>query len=682
MQKFYTLESLIRAGRIKAEQCETVSFDLFDTLLIRRIHDPDLVKLPVARYIASLAKGQGISIRPGKVQQLRDSIENDHRRQTAKAFDDHEACYPRFMSELLQTIFSEQKADHLLEMVTEYELSMENSMLVPRKQLVDWLVELAEAGKRIFVVSDIYLPAVHLRKLIDRAGFLDKVEAVISSADTFLAKASGHAFPLIEKDHSLDKTSWLHIGDNPISDGLRPSEFGLPALVIHDLSERQRKSIVKRYYNYALGVPIWRGRVLQQLMQPHEGENIDRPPLYNEGYNFMAPMIGGFVQHIAEQCRTNNITKIFFLSREGWTFKQFWEKAVPLLYPDKNLPEIEYLYVSRMALAGASCAHQGLTQANVNITFLPPGNKDFSDVCRIFSLDIDSLVSHLQRFDLQPDTCLSPLYEAYEQVYSKRLEEMLDDEEFQKEIKNQTAPKNEAMCRYFESVGFFNHEKVAIVDIGWLGTIQRFLFEAVQHRSDSPQCFGFLLGATRGIPYPASEKNRLEGVIYDKDRFNFPASSILYARDLFEEACRAPHPTLNGYKLTDDGYQLEFRTAKDSFGQAEKEQDSYFKPLQQGIIDAAERYGGASSLLGYGLEDYRPWYSYLLVSKMAFPSTKEVINTRHKHHLDDFHGKNKPDMPNLKQKKQLWELSETRLRWRPFLRLGYFIKHLQERLKY
>lgn len=664
-----------------ARKCETVSFDLFDTLLIRRIHDPDLVKLPVARYIASLAMKKNIDIRQEKVQQLRDSIENNHRQETAKSFDDHEACYPRFMLELLQTVFAEQMDDSLLDKVTKYELAMENSMLVPRQLLVDWLDELAEAGKRIFIVSDIYLPSEHLRTLVDHAGFLDKVEAVISSADTFLAKASGHAFPLIEKDYNLDKTSWLHVGDNPISDGLRPSEFGIQALVIHDISERQRKSIVKRYYNYSLGVPIWRGRVLQQLMQPHEGENINRPPLYNEGYNFMAPMIGGFVQYIAEQCRSKDITKIFFLSREGWTFKRFWEKSIPLLYPDKNLPEIEYLYVSRMALAGAACAHQGLTFANVNIAFLPSGNKNFIDVCRIFSLDIEPLSEHLERFELLPDTCLSSLYTDYDQSHTKKLRHLLDDEQFQREVRRQTAPKNRAMELYFESVGFFDHRKVAIVDIGWLGTIQRFLFEAVQHRADCPQCCGMLFGATRGIPYPSTEKNQIEGIIYDKDRFNFSASTILYAQDLFEEACRAPHPTLNGYRLTEDGFELEFRTAKDSLGKAEKEQDSYFQPLQQGIIDAAEQYGAASSILGYSLTDYRPWYSYLLVSKMAFPKTSEVVNTRHKHHLDDFHGKNKPDGPKLKVKKQLWQLSKMQLSFRPFLRIGHFIRHLQERLK-
>ena len=99
--------------------------------------------------------------------------------------------------------------------------------------------------------------------------------------------------------------------------------------------------------------------------------------MYTEGYNFLGPLICMFVHLVAQRCRENNITKVFFLSREGWMFKQVWEKTMPMLYPDGKLPQIEYLYVSRQALAGASCAHEGLTQEKADIVFLPAGNRCF-----------------------------------------------------------------------------------------------------------------------------------------------------------------------------------------------------------------------------------------------------------------------------------------------------------------
>ncbi len=660
---------------------ETVSFDLFDTLLIRRIHDPDLVKLPVARFISEKAKALGLNFSPDHAQHVRDTVEQRQRQETAKNFKDHEACYPIFMQRTLAELFQDNYSDELLEEVTLYEMAMENAVLVPRRNLVEWLQELHAQNKKIFIVSDVYLSATFLEGLVSYAGFAPFVHHVVSSADTFLAKASGEAFPFLKEKYSLDPQKWIHIGDNPISDGIRPSEFGISALVLDDHSEKQRKAIVKRQLNYSKGRPFWRGRALQQLMLPLEAENRQCEPLYLEGHNFLAPLIGVFIQQLAEKCTDLGVEKIFFLSREGYTFKKFWEKAVPFLYPLNNVPDVEYLYVSRMALAGASCAYQGLTKANADIVFLPPGNRDFRDICRVFSLEIEGLMPYLSRYQLKADTILSPLHDGYLPENTSNYHALLEDQEFQLEIKSQTRDANDALQLYLEDLGFYKFDKVALVDIGWLGTIPRFFYEAIQHRSSHPTCHNLLFGATRGLEYPESNKNRIYGLVYDKDRFDFAASSVMYSRDLFEEACKAPHPTLNGYKLKDDGYELIFRNTEDDIGKAEQKQDSYFAPLQKGVFDAASKFGAAAVLLGFASKDYKPWLNYLLVTKMAFPSAEEVSNIRHHHHLDDFHGAHKPSKAFEKGKRrQLWDASKFSLRWNPFLRIKYFLLHLRERL--
>ena len=91
-------------------------------------------------------------------------------------------------------------------------------------------------------------------------------------------------------------------------------------------------------------------------------------------------------------------------------------KPLPTLFPDNDLPEIEYLYVSRMALAGASCAYQGLTRTNADITFLPTGNRDFNDVCRIFGLDAEVLKPHLEVHHIEADTVLSPQHKGLQSI--------------------------------------------------------------------------------------------------------------------------------------------------------------------------------------------------------------------------------------------------------------------------
>ena len=678
---FYSLAKLVDHARNRLADFETFTFDLFDTLLIRRIHDPDLVKLPVAHYIAALAETHGIKKSWRTVQKTRDRVEQQQRQETGKKFEDHEACYPVFMEQTLKEIFGSSYQVGILEDVTRYELEMESRVLVPRKLFTDLLKELKDLNKRVIIVSDVYLPSTHLKILVERAGLLSLVEDVVSSADTFLAKASGQAFPLVQEQFKIDTSAWLHIGDNPISDGLRPSEYGIASLVLKDSDEKFRKALIKRYQNYSRGRPFYRGRALQQLMLPLEAENVDRDDLYIEGYNFLGPMIGAFAHHLANECRRLGLAKLFFFSREGYTFKKVWDTCTPVLFPDGNLPATEYLYVSRMALAGASCAHEGLTITSANIALLPPGNKNFRDIARIFQLDLNTLEAHLERHKLSADSVLSQLHEGYDQKYTVRFMELLEDLDFQDEIKNQTRESNEALIRYLREIGFFDHKQVAVADIGWLGTIQRFLYNAVKHLPECPRIHGYVFGATRGIPFKDDLKNDLTGVIYDRHKFDLGASSILYARDLFEEACRAPHPTIERYLLNDDGYELQFRSKDDDTGKAELEQDQYYSPLQQGIFDAAHTYGGAAAILGYSLEDFRPWFSYLLTAKLAFPKTAEVVTMRHRHHLDDFHGAAQPRKDKIKGPVPLWERGEFSLRFLPFLRARLFWRHIRTTLK-
>ena len=220
-----------------------------------------------------MAREQGHDWDWKQVQLKRDEIEQAMRDQTGETFEDHEACYPVFMMDTLRAIFADAADQALLEKVTAYELAMENAMLVARAGILEWVKELAAAGKRILVISDIYLPAKHLEVLLDHAGILQHVEAVISSADSFLAKASGRAYPYIAAHYDLLPRTWMHIGDNPISDGFRPHELGITALLLQDPEEHRRKAIAARHFFYSLKRPFWKGRLLQQLMAPLEGEN-------------------------------------------------------------------------------------------------------------------------------------------------------------------------------------------------------------------------------------------------------------------------------------------------------------------------------------------------------------------------------------------------------------------------
>ncbi len=84
-------------------------------------------------------------------------------------------------------------------------------------------------------------------------------------------------------------------------------------------------------------------------------------------------------------------------------------------------------------------------------------------------------------------------------------------------------------------------------------------------------------------------------------------------------------------------------------------------------------------MLGFSLEELKPWLNYLLVSRMAFPKTSEIEEIRHHHHLDDFHGQHKSK--EVLESKELWNCSRLKLRWRPLLRTEHFLRLIRDRLK-
>lgn len=678
-RSFPSIAALVDHAETLLPEIDTVSLDIFDTIFIRRVPDPDMVKLPVARYIADEAKELGIEIPFRQVMQSRNRIEQAHRQRNGQAHPDFEANYDHFMPEMLAEIFGDHIPDDLFRRVGDFEMFMEDSMLVLREGFERWIRSLHERGKHIFLISDIYLPAHYLKRLVAAKGIGDCIEDVVSSADSIRAKASGAAWPLVAERYGLDRNRWLHVGDNPISDGTRPAEFGLQALIIRDPGEHHRKSLATRYNFYASKRQFWKGRNLYQWMLPLEGENVKRDPLYVDGYNFLGYLLSVFIHRLIERCKDRNIEQVYFCSREGWTFMRVWEQMAPYYYPHGDAPKADYLYVSRMALAGASCGNHGMTRVSATVARFPAGNRDFRDVCRIFSLDIDPLRPFLDEVGLREDDPIGLNCDDRTPEIQQKFDDLLDNPGFQQEIRRQTNPANQALEKHLDSIGFFDHDKVAFVDIGWLGTIQHYLSDAMDHRSDMPRINGFLLGAIRLLPYRDTWENNMEGLIHDAERINFSSTLINYIKKLLEETCRAPHPTVMGYD-PETGEPV-FRHTDDAVGQDEKRQDKYYQPLREGIFDAARRYAAADQIYYYSSHETQIWLNHLLRTRVAFPKTREVMRLRHQVHQDDFFGQHQPSKRALKADQTLWDRSANNLRFNPFLRTATFLKHVKGLLR-
>ena len=193
------------------------------------------------------------------------------------------------------------------------------------------------------------------------------------------------------------------------------------------------------------------------------------------------------------------------------------------------------------------------------------------------------------------------------------------------------------------------------------------------------------MAATRLGPYSDSEDNQCEGLVFDQHKFNLATSYVVTIKDVMEEICRAPHPSVVSYERVDGRVKPVLRSSKDPSAQSESEQSKYYARLQEGIFESVERYAVATTILGYTPNYVRPWLNFYMVTRLAFPSSKEVERIKHFYHHDEFAGtraiEKKEEKAIIRHNQTLWDVKPTAIALVPLMRLRHFYRHISRMLR-
>jgi len=186
-----------------AGSADVVSFDIFDTLLLRAVATPDSAFLLLEERIA---RELGIDAFMDK----RKAAEAALRRQKTGGDVSIREIYaeisrqfgipPPVAAECLRT-----------------ELEGERALLRPRPEVVCAAREMKRAGKRVILVSDMYLQEQDLRDLLSANG-IDFYDALYVSSEVGLRKDHGTMWDHVLAAEKVDPQRLLHVGDNEHSD--------------------------------------------------------------------------------------------------------------------------------------------------------------------------------------------------------------------------------------------------------------------------------------------------------------------------------------------------------------------------------------------------------------------------------------------------------------------------------
>ena len=134
-------------------------------------------------------------------------------------------------------------ADHVAERFVEAELEYEATRLLPNRLLLDYVRRHRALGGQVVLVSDMYMHADQITRLLSRCGVTEAAyDAIYSSADTKVSKASGGIFALVREAGKCGHV--LHVGDSLRGDYQRPRDAGWEAMLLpvprRLLQERRR----------------------------------------------------------------------------------------------------------------------------------------------------------------------------------------------------------------------------------------------------------------------------------------------------------------------------------------------------------------------------------------------------------------------------------------------------------
>lgn len=220
----------MKAGNIKeiVSVYDIVSFDIFNTLLLRHVKNPESVfKLVGEEYfIDSVKRNDFISVRKSSERELK-SVAKEAK------FDD---IYHR-----ISRIFPDDwKA------LKELEFYMEQKVIYSNVRMCSLFESCKQMEKRIIIVSDMYYETDRLEKLL-RDNHISEFHKLYISCEWEKTKASGELWDVIAKEEKSFTYNILHIGDAIKGDFIRPITNGIDAILYNRKMERALYAKGKRF---------------------------------------------------------------------------------------------------------------------------------------------------------------------------------------------------------------------------------------------------------------------------------------------------------------------------------------------------------------------------------------------------------------------------------------------------
>lgn len=442
---------------------DVISFDIFDTLLNRPLKQPaDLFDL-IENKIREISK----------LPNLNFSLERKATEKLAFELARGRKEGETTISEIYAVMADRLGLDEVTrEKIMNVEMQAEYDLLDVRQSGYRAFMEAKSLGKRIILISDMYLPEAFLGLILKKNGF-DGYERLFVSSTYKAKKHSGELFKVVIEKLRLDPKKVLHVGDNVDGDVKRAKAIGLKPFHLTKASEifaqtsafqipwsrdQQRHSLDWRMLLAVIGNTFNDNPYLPE----RKGTLFGGDP-WRLGYYGLGPLLLGYTKWLIETSQRDKVDRLYFLARDGKIMKDAYDRLAPLY--DKA-PSSTYLLCSRRAV--------NLAKAT-NLQYL----LDLVDVDYAHNVTVGFLLSN--RFGVRETDEVVSVLSAHNLTWKTKLN--ADDRPRLRALIVGLAPQllaiaseeRENYLAYLNSSQLTAKGKVAVVDIGYAGTMQESL---------------------------------------------------------------------------------------------------------------------------------------------------------------------------------------------------------------
>jgi FMN phosphatase YigB (HAD superfamily) len=560
------------------------SFDVFDTVVRRKVHPPgSIIRRLAAQHLSAICLTQGLSISSTQILRLRSEMEERLCRESISLTGDPVYTLDDTITSVVHCLGLEEQVSATD--IIAYEVDLIALSTEPMPEVGYVLSDLRMLGKRLIGVSETYLSREQLGMVLGRCGVLKYLDDLYVSSDLGRSKTTGRLYEYVIQQEG---TSVVHVGDDYHMDVLIPRRLGIETGWFHSTSEARRKAELAELANGPDKM-----QYVNAIVRRHE----DRRGLNRIGYEILGPALAAFIHYVGEQAKSAGVDAIHFVARDGYGLKKVYD-TLRTSMPDPSLPPSRYLCLSRISAKLASL--QELTLDDIiairdNNTAHCRRMTSLADVLNSYGFTVDEFRGSLEQAGVALERPVD------EGLRDSTIARLLELEGFQQMVRRHSADARSLLHAYLAQSGFIGDRTIAVVDANSEGSTQTMLRRAFGSDPDYPAMYEYYFALLR--PSTAGDRkdrklDRARGVMSDW-RTAVPGEHRVFALfGLLVELFTHPnHGVTTGYRESGQRVVPMFRATP---------QESQYKATSgglQGILDYAHDYAVHAKLHGYTPEE-------------------------------------------------------------------------------